>query len=103
MARSTSPNLVVPDAPGQHVRGASARPLIVNLILSLRPGQWTKNLLVFAALIFAVKLFDPHSLVLSCAAFALFCALSGVVYVVNDIADRETDRLHPLKSLRPIA
>jgi 4-hydroxybenzoate polyprenyltransferase len=74
-----------------------------NLIRALRPRQWTKNVLVFAGLIFGEKLRDPHALLLALGAFAVFCGLSGVVYLINDIRDREADRLHPLKSKRPIA
>jgi 4-hydroxybenzoate polyprenyltransferase len=79
------------------------RSAVANLIVSLRPDQWTKNLIVFAALVFAVKLFDPAALALASAAFLIFCALSGSVYLINDVSDREADRLHPLKRLRPIA
>ena len=105
MARSTLPNLA---ASGTTTRGSAAASetrssLPVNLFLSLRPGQWTKNLLVFAALIFAVKLFDAASLRRSIAGFVVFCGLSGVVYLVNDIMDRDNDRQHPLKRHRPIA
>jgi 4-hydroxybenzoate polyprenyltransferase len=74
-----------------------------GLFISLRPGQWTKNLLVFAGLLFARRLFDVPSLVAATEAFLIFCALSGVVYLVNDVMDRETDRRHPLKCRRPIA
>jgi 4-hydroxybenzoate polyprenyltransferase len=81
----------------------AARGLPVALLLSLRPEQWTKNLLVFAPLIFAEKLFDPPSVRASFAGFAIFCALSSVVYLINDIADRDRDRQHPLKRFRPIA
>jgi 4-hydroxybenzoate polyprenyltransferase len=76
---------------------------VANLIVSLRPDQWTKNLIVFAALIFAVKLLDPAALALASAAFLIFCVLSGSVYLLNDVSDREADRRHPLKRLRPIA
>jgi 4-hydroxybenzoate polyprenyltransferase len=79
------------------------RSAVANLIVSLRPDQWTKNLIVFAALIFAVKLFDPAALALASAAFLIFCALSGAVYLMNDVWDREADRQHPLKRFRPIA
>jgi 4-hydroxybenzoate polyprenyltransferase len=79
------------------------RSTVANLFYSLRPDQWTKNLFVFAALIFAVKLFDPAALALATAAFLIFCALSGAVYLVNDVSDREADQRHPLKRLRPIA
>lgn len=74
-----------------------------SLLISLRPEQWTKNLIVFAALIFAVKLFDPAALALATAAFLIFCALSGAVYLLNDVSDRDADRQHPLKRMRPIA
>jgi len=74
-----------------------------GLIRSLRPDQWTKNLIVFAALIFARRLFDPAALALATAAFLIFCFLSGTVYLINDVSDREADRQHPLKSKRPIA
>ena len=79
------------------------RSAVANLIISLRPDQWTKNLLVFAALIFAVKLLDPAALANASAAFLIFCALSGAVYLVNDVPDREADALHPVKRMRPIA
>ena len=73
------------------------------MLKSLRPEQWTKNLIVFAALIFGQRLFDPAAVGRSLAAFFIFCALSGVVYLLNDVSDREADRLHPLKRRRPIA
>lgn len=76
---------------------------MANVLVSLRPDQWTKNLIVFAALIFAVKLLDPAALASASAAFLIFCALSGVVYLFNDVSDREADRQHPLKRGRPIA
>ena len=79
------------------------RSAVANLIISLRPDQWTKNLLVFAALIFAVKLLDPAALANASAAFLIFCAVSGAVYLVNDVSDREADALHPVKRMRPIA
>jgi 4-hydroxybenzoate polyprenyltransferase len=103
MARSTSSNLTVPDAPMSDIEASGRRSAALNLLISLRPAQWTKNLLVFAALIFAEKLFDAAAVAATIAAFAIFCALSGVVYLVNDIADRRSDRQHPLKRRRPIA
>jgi 4-hydroxybenzoate polyprenyltransferase len=69
----------------------------------LRPGQWTKNLLVFAGVLFGRRLLDPGSVLDAVATFAIFCALSGVAYLVNDIADRDADREHPAKASRPIA
>ncbi|MGH9312745.1 MAG: decaprenyl-phosphate phosphoribosyltransferase [Vicinamibacterales bacterium] len=74
-----------------------------GLVAALRPHQWTKNLIVFAGLIFGQKLLDPRAASRAAAAFAIFCALSSVVYLLNDLADVEADRLHPLKKHRAIA
>jgi 4-hydroxybenzoate polyprenyltransferase len=76
---------------------------VSSLLKSLRPGQWTKNLFVFAGLIFGRQLENPVAVAQATAAFLIFCALSGVVYLVNDVADREQDRQHPIKARRPIA
>jgi 4-hydroxybenzoate polyprenyltransferase len=84
-------------------REGAERSAAVNLIRSLRPAQWAKNLLVFAGLLFGLRLFDIDAVLRAFAAFAIFCVLSGVVYLINDIADRESDRRHPLKARRPIA
>jgi 4-hydroxybenzoate polyprenyltransferase len=73
------------------------------IFTSLRPHQWTKNLVVFAALPLSLHLFQIDSALRSLLAFALFCGLSGAVYLVNDVADIERDRLHPRKRMRPIA
>lgn len=75
----------------------------IELIKAARPKQWTKNLLVFAAVIFAKKLGDPVAVLQVVAIFALFCLLSGTVYLVNDVVDLEQDRQHPRKRKRPIA
>ena len=69
----------------------------------LRPRQWVKNLLLFAALVFAKELFGPASLATACLAFVAFCIASSSVYIVNDLLDAERDRLHPDKRHRPIA
>lgn len=74
-----------------------------SLLVSLRPRQWTKNLIVFAGLIFGQRLGEVRAIAEAAAAFAIFCALSGVVYLVNDIVDRDADRQHPAKAARPIA
>jgi 4-hydroxybenzoate polyprenyltransferase len=87
-------------SPAHTRRGGLA---LTGLLVSMRPEQWTKNLIVFAALIFGHRLFDPAAVGLSLAAFLIFCALSGVVYLINDVGDREADRRHPLKQNRPIA
>jgi 4-hydroxybenzoate polyprenyltransferase len=76
---------------------------VIPLLASLRPKQWTKNFLVFAGLIFAPKLRDPDAVRAALLAFVVFCALSSVVYLINDVQDREGDRLHPQKRNRPIA
>jgi 4-hydroxybenzoate polyprenyltransferase len=85
------------------LREASAHPLAMNLLISLRPRQWAKNLLVFAGLLFGLRLFDLTAVGRAFAAFGIFCLLSGVVYLINDIADRDSDRQHPHKAGRPIA
>jgi 4-hydroxybenzoate polyprenyltransferase len=77
--------------------------VIGALFWSLRPKQWPKNLLVFAGLVFSLHLFNLTDLLRSVGGFAAFCLLSGAVYLVNDLADVENDRLHPQKRLRPIA
>lgn len=82
---------------------AKRRGTVAALVASARPRQWTKNLLVFAALVFAQKLHDPASVARSVAAFAAFLLASVAVYFVNDVEDVERDRLHPQKRLRPIA
>ena len=82
---------------------APTRSLAANLLRSLRPRQWTKNLFVFAGLVFGYRQTADGAVGLAILAFAVFCALSGVVYIVNDIWDREGDRRHPIKSRRPIA
>ncbi len=70
---------------------------------SLRPRQWSKNLLVFAGIVFAAKLGDAGRWGEAAAAFAAYCALSSAAYLVNDVRDREHDRHHPVKRQRPIA
>ena len=102
MARHTTPDLPL-KIERVDSRPASVRPMALNLVLSLRPSQWTKNLIIFAALMFGQRLLDTGAVGRALAAFAIFCALSGVVYLINDVADRESDRRHPLKKHRPIA
>jgi len=102
MARSPASS-ASPASPASLGDTARARSLFTSLLLSLRPSQWTKNLFVLAALGFAGRLFQPESVARAAGAFAIFCVLSGIVYLVNDVRDREADRLHPVKSRRPIA
>ncbi len=80
-----------------------ARERWIGLLQSMRPKQWVKNLIVFACIVFSMRLFELELLVRNCLAFALFCLLSGTVYIINDCTDLEADRLHPVKSKRPIA
>jgi 4-hydroxybenzoate polyprenyltransferase len=76
---------------------------IPAFIRLLRPKHWIKNLFVFAALVFSQHLFDWDYAKLSLLGFALFSATASIVYIVNDILDRERDRLHPKKKHRPVA
>ncbi len=99
MARNTVPDLI----DRADLNPAPARSLAASVFVSLRPAQWTKNLFVFGALMFGQRLLDSTSVLQAIAAFFIFCALSGVVYLINDVADREADRQHPVKRQRPIA
>ncbi len=81
----------------------SRRWLASSLLRSLRPGQWTKNLVIFAAIIFGERLLDSVAMTRVSLAFLAFCALSSSVYLVNDLVDRVSDQQHPLKRARPIA
>lgn len=77
--------------------------MLVSLIKSMRPQQWTKNLAIFPALIFDEKLFQLPSLLNTTLGFLLLCLVSGTVYIINDLVDIEKDRTHPTKKNRPIA
>jgi len=76
---------------------------LAGILVSMRPRQWLKNLIVFAALIFAQRLSQPEMVVRSVLGFLLFCATSSAIYIINDLFDAERDRRHPLKARRPIA
>ncbi len=69
----------------------------------MRPSHWVKNLVVFAALIFAQVYTDPDKVLLAVIAFIAFCFGTSAIYIINDIFDRENDKKHPVKSKRPIA
>jgi len=69
----------------------------------MRPWQYTKNMLVFAALIFAQKMGDSSAVLTTAVAFAFFCMVSSAIYLINDVRDCEEDRRHPEKRNRPIA
>jgi 4-hydroxybenzoate polyprenyltransferase len=88
----------------------SAEPTVVRRrgtlladVAALRPHQWTKNVLVFAGVLFAGQLHDMTRLLEALVTFAAYCMLSSAGYLVNDVRDREADRLHPVKRFRPIA
>jgi 4-hydroxybenzoate polyprenyltransferase len=72
-------------------------------LVSLRPTQWSKNLLLFAGIVFAAKLGDAARWTEAFAAFAAYCAASSAAYLVNDVVDADHDRAHPVKRSRPIA
>jgi len=70
---------------------------------SLRPRQWTKNLFVFAGILFSQNIFNAPMLLETTLAFIIFCLLSGSVYILNDLSDLKQDRHHPVKARRPLA
>jgi 4-hydroxybenzoate polyprenyltransferase len=73
------------------------------VLAALRPRQWSKNLLLFAGLVFAAKLGDGPRWIEAIAVFVAYCAASSAAYVVNDLRDADDDRMHPIKRNRPIA
>jgi 4-hydroxybenzoate polyprenyltransferase len=77
--------------------------VITPLVRSLRPAQWAKNLFVLAPLVFGRQLSDLEAVKRALLALVAFCCASSAVYLINDIRDREADRNHPLKKLRPLA
>ncbi len=85
-------------APAARERSSSLR----DVLELMRPAQWSKNTVLFAALIFAKHLFMPADVALVGLGFLAFCALASGAYVMNDLRDCERDREHPLKSLRPL-
>lgn len=96
-----------PDAPQESPPAPAGRSLPRDLLLAMRPAQWTKNAVVFAAFFFALgdRQQHPASVGLwhTLAAALLFCAASSGIYLLNDIRDVEADRLHPVKRTRPLA
>lgn len=85
------------------IEGSSIVFFTLNFIKTLRPKQWTKNLLVFAALVFSIKSVGWIQVFNSVIGFILFSFVSGAVYVLNDFVDREQDQYHPEKKYRPMA
>lgn len=72
------------------------------ILISMRPYQWIKNLLVFAALLFSFSFHEKVNIYREIIAFVLFCLTSSAVYIMNDLKDIKEDRMHPVKKLRPI-
>jgi 4-hydroxybenzoate polyprenyltransferase len=83
--------------------GASGVKRLYFILVTMRPRQWTKNLVVFAGLIFSQNLANDALVWKSIEAFLIFCALSGVIYIINDVADVEKDKLHETKRKRPLS
>ena len=79
------------------------RTLLVAALISIRPQHWIKNVFVLAPLVFSRRFTDLSALFSSLAAFGLFCAAASSVYLLNDLFDRDADRLHPQKRKRPLA
>ena len=77
--------------------------MVKELVISMHPRRWLKNLFMFAALVFGIKLSDSGLIVRSVLAFACFCLLSSVAYLINDLVDMERDKHHPAKRNRPLA
>jgi len=76
--------------------------LLLPLLKTMRPRQWTKNGFVFVALFFDGKLLEAEYLLPTIGAFILLCLMSSAVYIMNDLADIESDRQHPVKKKRPL-
>jgi len=76
---------------------------IYYILKSLRPRHWTKNLFIFAGIIFSKHLLDFYYLKKVILAFLIFSIISGCGYIINDLKDKERDKFHPKKSKRPIA
>ncbi|HST25939.1 MAG TPA: UbiA family prenyltransferase [Gaiellaceae bacterium] len=85
------------------VRARPRAAVLELLAQALRVRQWTKNLLLFAGLLFAARLGDATRWADAAVAFAAYCAASSAAYLVNDVRDAESDRLHPVKRFRPVA
>lgn len=77
--------------------------LLIEILKSTRPHQWLKNLFIFAPIIFSQNIFYLPFILKTGIAFITFCLLSGSLYILNDLNDKEEDKLHPIKSKRPIA
>ena len=77
--------------------------LLKELMQSMRPFQWYKNMVIFIGITFSYNLFNWEMWPRVIFAFIMFCLISGSIYIINDIKDVDRDRLHPKKRFRPIA
>lgn len=77
--------------------------MVKDIISLVRPQQWLKNVFIFLPIFFSRKLGDGACLSSALIAFVIYCLVAGSIYCLNDICDRESDRLHPTKCRRPIA
>lgn len=90
-------------AVARHPQREARRTALAALVRSMRPHQWSKNLLLFPGLVFGSRLTNMEAVTRSLAAFACFCLVSSVVYLINDLRDIKKDQVHPTKRHRPIA
>jgi len=93
----------VPKVKSEEVKEQMAVNALRQIIISMRPAHWVKNFFVFTPLVFSQNLFHLKLLFLTSGAFLIFCAVSGAAYIINDLIDRDDDRIHPAKAKRPIA
>src|SRR4030065_1259088 len=77
--------------------------MLREIIYSMRPKQWYKNLILFVSIIFSLNILNVDMWFTVIYAFILFCMISGSEYIINDVIDRESDRKHPVKYKRPLA
>ena len=96
---------IISDASSGRVRVASLadQGVLLQLLKTMRPKQWTKNLVVFAAILFTKNLFNMPILLRVTFGFVIFCLLASSIYIINDVLDIEEDKYHPKKCNRPLA
>lgn len=87
----------------ENIASSESPNVTINIFNSMRPKQWIKNLFVLAPLIFSKSLFIYPLNLKAFIAFIIFCTVSGCVYIINDVVDKEEDKKHPVKRFRPIA
>src|SRR5262249_49194668 len=96
----------IPNAAGRDTKPVARIPATTQaqaLLRLMRPQRWVKNLLVYPALIFAGRMTDVLAVGRVTVAFIVFCLAASAIYILNDLMDRERDRNHPRKRLRPLA